>query len=145
MGFIRSILAILGGMGLISIITQVLEFTLVGAAAGGQLTGMEQYFEVRNRPSLLAAGLVYNTVAAVLGGYMVAKIAGQQEMAHARIAALVQTAAMIYGFTAGEYAQFTPAWMRIALIAIVGPAMLAGASIRKRAEQLEPKSLEPKA
>ena len=133
MSFVRSILAILGGIGVISIVTQVLEFTLVGAVAGGQLAGMEQYFEVRNRPSILAAGLVYNSVAAVLGGYMVAKIAGQHEMAHARIAALVQTAAMIYGFTAGEYAQFTPAWMRVALIAIVGPAILAGATIRTRA------------
>ena len=131
--FIRSILAILVGIGLISIVTQVLEFTLVGAASGGQLTGMEQYFEVRNRPSILAAALVYNSVAAVLGGYMVAKIAREHEMVHARIAALVQTAAMIYAFTVGEYAQFTPAWMRVALIAVVAPAILAGASIRTRA------------
>ena len=146
-GFVRSILAILGGIGLVSIVSQLLEFTLVGAAAGGQLTGMQQYFEVRNRPSILAAGLVYNTVAAVLGGYMVAKIAGAQEMAHARIAALVQTAALIYGFTVGEFAQFTPGWMRVALIGLMGPAMLAGATIRTRAAAAETTSdsrLEPK-
>ena len=132
-GFLRSILAILGGIGLVSLVTQALEFTLVGAAADGQLTDMAHYFEVRNRPSILAAGLVYNTVAAVLGGYMTARIAGRQEMAHARIAALVLTASLIYGFTAGEFAQFTPAWMRIALIIITAPAMLAGAMVRARA------------
>jgi hypothetical protein len=133
MSFGRSILAILGGIGLVSLITQLLETTLVGAAAGGQVMDMPHYFAVRNRPSILAAGLVYNTVAAVLGGYMTARIAGQQEMAHARIAALVLTASLIYGFTAGEFAQFTPAWMRIALIVLTAPAMLAGAMIRQRA------------
>ena len=129
----RGLIAILGGIGLVSLVTQLLEFTLVGAAAGGQLTDMAHYFEVRNRPSILAAGLVYNTVAAVLGGYVTAKIAGQHEMAHARIAALVLTASLIYGFTAGEYARFTPGWMRVALIMLTGPAMLAGAMVRERA------------
>ena len=133
MTFIRSLIAILGGIGLISLVAEVLEFTLVGAAAGGPLPDLDAYFAVRNRPSILGAKLVYNTVAAVLGGYMTAKIAGRHEMAHARIAALVQTAALIYGFTAGEFAAYTPVWMRAALIVLTGPAMLAGATIRTRA------------
>ncbi len=133
-GFLRSILAILGGIGLVSLITQLLETTLVGAAAGGQVLDMPHYFAIRNRPSILGAALVYNTVAALLGGYMTARIAGQQqEMAHARIAALVLTASMIYGFTAGPFAEFTPGWMRIALIMLTAPAMLAGAMVRARA------------
>ena len=143
MNFGRSILAVLGGIGLVSLITQLLETTLVGAAAGGQVMDMPHYFAVRNRPSILAAGLVYNTVAAVLGGYMTARIAGQQEMAHARIAALVLTASLIYGFTAGEFAHFTPAWMRIALIMLTAPGMLAGAMVRARAGKAQ--SPEPKA
>ena len=133
MNVVRSLLAILGGIGVVSLVTQLLEFTLVGAAAGGQLTDMAHYFEIRNRPSILAAGLVYNTVAAVLGGYMTAKIAGQHEMAHVRIAALVMTAGLIYGFTAGEFARYTPVWMRIALIMLTAPAMLAGGMVRARA------------
>ena len=133
MSFIRSIVAVLAGMGVVAIISQLLEFTLVAAAAGGQLASMGQYFEVRNRPSILAAGLVYNTVAAVLGGYVVARTARVREMAHAQVAALIQTVALIYGSTAGEYANFTPVWMRIALVLLVGPSMLAGAAIRQRA------------
>jgi hypothetical protein len=97
---------------------------------------MDHYFQVRNRPSILAAGVVYNSIAAVLGGYVVAKIAGVEEMAHARVAAIVQTAALIYGFTVGEYAHFTPVWMRVVLVGLMGPAMLAGASIRARAARL---------
>jgi hypothetical protein len=49
----------------------------------------------------------------------------------------VQTAALIYGFTAGEYAAYTPIWMRIALIGLTGPAMLAGGMIRHRAARHE--------
>jgi hypothetical protein len=133
MNIIRSIMAILGGIGLISIVAELLEFTLVAAAAGGPLTDLEGYFAIRNRPSILATKLVYNSVAAVLGGYMTAKIAGRREMLHAQVAAALQTAALIWGFTIGEYAGVTPVWMRIALVLLTGPAMLVGALVRARA------------
>lgn len=133
MNIIRSIIAVLGGIGLVSLVAEVLEFTLVASAAGGPPTDLEAYFAVRNRPSILGAKLVYNTVAAVLGGYMVARIAVEREMRHAQAAAVLQTAALIWGFTVGEYAGFTPVWMRIALVLLTGPAMIAGAAVRARA------------
>ena len=125
---LRSIIAVLGGIGLAT-----LEFTLVSAAAGGAITDLAGYFEVRNRPAILAAKLVYNSVAAILGGYMTARIAGSREMLHAGVAAAVQTFALIWGFTVGEYAAFTPVWMRVALVLLTGPAMLVGASVRAKA------------
>jgi hypothetical protein len=130
---IRSIIAVLGGIGLLSIVVEVLEFTLVSAVAGAPPTDLPGYFAVRNQPAILAAKLGYNSVGAVLGGYLTARVAGRQEMAHGGIAAIVQTAALIYGFTVGEFAGFTPVWMRIALVLVTGPAMLLGASIRARA------------
>jgi hypothetical protein len=54
-------------------------------------------------------------------------------MRHAAAAALLQTAALIWGFTAGEYASYTPLWMRLALVLLMGPAIMAGAAIRARA------------
>ena len=130
---VRSLVAVLGGILLISVVVEVLEFTLVNARAGGAITDMTQYFAVRNQPVMLGAKLVYNSLTAVIGGYMVAKVAGSREMLHGAVAALVQTAALIWGFTAGEYAAFTPVWMRIALVCLTGPAMLLGASVRARA------------
>jgi heme/copper-type cytochrome/quinol oxidase subunit 3 len=132
---VRSIIAVLGGIGLASLVVEALEFTLVNAVAGGTIADMAGYFAVRNQPAVLGAKLVYNTLAAVLGGYMTAKIAGDRERLHAGVAALAQTAALIWGFTAGEYAEFTPVWMRIALVVVTGPAMLGGAAIRARAAQ----------
>jgi hypothetical protein len=130
---IRSIVAVLGGIGLISIVVEALEFSLVNAVAGGAITDMQGYFAVRNQPGILIAKLGYNSVGGVLGGYLTAKVAGRQEMRHGWAAAILQTAGLVWGFTGGEFAAFTPVWMRIALVLLTGPAMLVGASIRARA------------
>jgi hypothetical protein len=130
---IRSIIAVLGGIGLFALVTETLEFALVTAAAGGSISDMPEYFAVRNRPVILAAKLLYNTMAAILAGYITAKVAGRRERFHAAVVAIVQTIALVWGFTAGEYASFTPAWMRVALVLTTGPAMMLGAAIRARA------------
>ncbi|MBI4266283.1 MAG: hypothetical protein HY657_18065 [Acidobacteria bacterium] len=133
MNLVRSLIAVIGGVALVSLVVEPLEFTLVNAVADASIEDMAGYFAVRNRPGILAAKLVYNSLAAVLGGYMAAKIAGTREMAHASAAALLQTAALIWGFTLSEYAPFTPAWTRVALVVLTGPAMLAGGMIRAKA------------
>jgi hypothetical protein len=130
---LRSALAVIAGVAIISLVVQSLEFTLVNAAAGEPVRDMAGYFTVANRPSMLAAKLAYQTLAAILGGYMTAKIAGSDRMTHGALAAAVQTTALVWGFTAGEYASFTPVWMRIALVGVTGPAMLAGAWVRAQA------------
>ena len=142
MNLLRSVLALLVGLGLFRLVVALLETVLVGASAGGAVTNEAEYFAVRNRPGMLAAALGYNMMAAFLAGYVTAKIAGAQEMMHAGVAAAVQTAALIWGFTAGEYASSTPVWTRIALVSLTGPAMMAGALIRARAAEVR---LEPDA
>ena len=139
----RSVIAVIGGVALISLVVESLEFTLVNAVADEEVLDLAGYFAVRNQPAVLGAKLVYNTLAALLGGYMTAKIAGTAEMTHGGVAALVQTAALVWGFTAGEYASFTPLWTRIALVLLMGPAMMAGAAIRARAAQAQPPADAP--
>lgn len=123
----------LGGIGLVSLVTEALEFTLVRAVAGGPIPDMTAYFVVRNRPAILAAKLVYTSLAALLGGYMTAKVAASREMTHAVVAAVIQTVALVWGFTASEYAPFTPVWMRVALVLLTGPAMVVGGAVRATA------------
>ena len=135
---VRSILAVLVGLGVVSLVTEVLEFALVNAVAGARIADLGTYFAIRNEPGLLAAKLVYNTLAALLGGYVTARIAAGEEMPHATIGALVKTAALIWGFTVDEFATYTPVWMRVALVLSTGPAMLAGAWVRAHAVRLKP-------
>jgi hypothetical protein len=132
----RSLLALLVGMGLFRLVVAVLETALVGAAANGPVTNEAEYFAVRNTPAMLAAALGYNSVAAFLAGYVMAKIAGAHHVRIAGVGAAIQTAALIWSFTAGEYAAYTPAWTRIALVVLTGPAMVAGAAVRARAASI---------
>lgn len=137
MTIVRSIVAVLGGLAVISLLVEPLEFSLVNAVADAPIGSMQEYFAVRNRPGLLAAKLVYNALAAVLGGYLTAKIAGTAEMRHGALVAAAQTAAFIWGFTVGDYASYTPVWMRVALTLVTAPAILAGAAIRHAAAQAQ--------
>ena len=82
---------------------------------------------------MLAAALGYNAAAAFLAGYVMTKVAGTRDVMLAGVGAAVQTAALIWAFTAGEYAAYTPVWTRIALVVLIGPAIVAGAAVRVRA------------
>jgi hypothetical protein len=133
---IRSLAAVLFGVGLFAILDQVLETVLVRAAADAQIANLETYFAIRNEPQQLGAKVVYNILAALLGGFMTARIAGREELQHAIVAALVVTAQLAWAFTMSDFAGFTPVWTRAALLLVVGPSMVAGGWVRARAVQL---------
>jgi hypothetical protein len=130
---LRSLFAVLLGVGFVSLIVEVLEFAAVNAYAGARIADMGTYLAIRNEPLLLGAKVVYNTLAALLAGYITAKVAAGEEMTHALIAAAVKTAALVWGFTTDELAGTTPAWMMVVLLATTGPGMLAGAWVRAQA------------
>ncbi|MDA1184148.1 MAG: hypothetical protein O2930_05825 [Acidobacteria bacterium] len=131
----QSLLALLVGMGIFRLVVAVLETVLVGAVADGPVTSEAAYFAVRNQPAMLAAALAYNSAAAFLGGYVITKIAGARDLMLGGVGAAVQTAVLVWSFSAGEYAAYTPIWTRIALVFLTGPAMVAGAAVRARAAQ----------
>ena len=61
---VRSLLALLVGIGLFRLVVAILETVMVGAAANGPLTNEAEYFAVRNQPVLLVAVLGFNSAAA---------------------------------------------------------------------------------
>lgn len=136
-GSSRSLTAVLAGIVVAAVLPEVLETTLVRAAADGPLPDLSAYFAVRNQPALLAARVATGALTAVLAGYFVARLAGSLELGHAALAALVHTASLAWGYTAGEYASATPVWARAALVAGAMPAMIAGAWVRRRARLAE--------
>jgi hypothetical protein len=133
---LRSFLAVLVGMGFFRLTVSVLETVLVGSVADSPITNEAEFFAIRNQSGILVAALGYNAFAALLAGYIAGKLAGEHEMLHAGIAAAVQTAAMTWEFTGGAYAHFTPVWMRIALVVLIAPAMVAGAKVRQMAREI---------
>ena len=104
----RGIIGVMGGLVLYMVISEVLETALVAATSEVRPTDVASYYAARNRPAILGAKLAYNTLTALLAGYMTAKVAGEREMVHGRMAAFVQTVELAWRFLAGD----TPASRR---------------------------------
>jgi hypothetical protein len=133
---VRSLIGILGGIVIISFLTQLLEVPLVNVFAAAPITDMKGYLAARNQPPIHVAMLVIGGITGLLAGYLVAKIAAQYEMQHAAFAAALQSLLLIRGFAANEAAQTLPTWLKVTLVAVTVAAMLLGASVRARAAKL---------
>lgn len=134
---VKSLTAVLGAILVIFALGQVLEVVLVMTLSDPRPETIEQYFSVRERTPIQIGILISHGIAALLGGYIAARIAGSQEMLHAAIAATVQIGFLLWGFAPGENAAMTPLWNRVALVAVTAPAMLAGASVRAKARAFQ--------
>jgi hypothetical protein len=134
---IRGLIAVLGGLLVLFVLSQVMELVLVRTAAQQPLKDLGEYMAVRNRTGVLAGLVASQVVAALLAGYMSAKLAGSAELLHAGIAAALQTVLFAWGFTSSETAPLTPVWMRWAIILVTAPAMLVGAMVRAKARALQ--------
>ena len=135
---VRSVIGVLGGIVIISFLTQLLELPLVNLFAPGPITDMNGYLAARNQTSIHVAMLVIAAVTGLLAGYLVAKIAGQYEVPHAAFAALLQALLLVRSYASADPAAALPLWLEIALVMVTVAAMLLGASVRARAARLEP-------
>jgi hypothetical protein len=134
---LRSIGGVLGGLGVISLMIQALEFSLVMAISGGKVADMRAVLSPcqPTRYACRQAGVLPDR--GLLGGYVTARVAMKHEIHHVAVAAAAQTVALIWGFTRGEFASYTPIVIRVALIVLTGPAMMVGAAVRARAANAE--------
>ena len=135
---VKSIIAVLGGIVIISFLSQLLEVPLVQALTSAPIGDMNAYMAARNQPPMHAALVVIAGVTGVLGGYLVAKIAGEHELLHAGVAAVLQTLLLVRGFAAEDAGAVLPGWVRVALVLVTMTAMLLGATVRARAASLRP-------
>lgn len=131
MRMLRSVIAVIAGLVLISLIVEPLEFALVALVNGAVVTEQEAYFTVRNQPALLAAKVVYNTAAAVIGGYVAAWIARRAPLTHGVTLALVQTVAFGWALTRPELRGTTPDWMWACLIVLTFGGIVAGSTLQR--------------
>jgi hypothetical protein len=133
---VRSVIAVLGGIVVISFLTQLLEVPLVNVLASEPIVDMNGYLAARNKPIVHAGLLMIAALTGLLSGYLVAKIAGEYEVRHAVVTAAVQTALLIRGFDDPVAAATLPAWVKVSLVLVTVPAMLLGAVVRARAASL---------
>ena len=129
---LRSVLVVLGGLLLLGFIDQTLEQTLVMALADGPVRDEASYLAVRNSPQVLAVLLATHAVAALLTGYVLAKLAGSHEVQHAAATAALVTLLLVAASMAPNVL-VPPVWVRVAMGVITPPALMAGAYIRGQA------------
>jgi hypothetical protein len=132
MQILRSLLAVLVGLVLISLIVEPLEFGLVAAVNGGVTTDPDTYIRVRNGPAFLAAKVVYNTAAAIVGGWVTARLARRAPMAHGLVLAVIQKAAFGWAVANPALRRTTPDWMWACLIVLTFAGIMTGARLHRQ-------------
>ena len=129
MNAIRGLVAVIGALAVTRLLVQPLEITLVNALAQQPLNTPADFASILNAPLMMAARLFYTGAAAILGGYVAARIAVHDPMRYTMVAAAFQAIVLIWGFAAG-YALPTPIWMRLALVIVSTMGILAGGAVR---------------
>lgn len=140
MRMLRSILACGFGLVVISLIVESLEFGLVALRNRGVTTDPEVYFSVRNQPAILAAKLVYNTAAAIVGGFVAARLAGRAAVVHGIVLAVVQTIAFGWALANPALRRSTPDWMWACLIVLTFAGIIIGSLLEVRRLANKPRS-----
>lgn len=137
MNTIRGLVAVIGGLAVTRLLVQPLEITFVNALSGQPVQTASDFAAVLNSPSMMVARVLYTGVAAILGGYVTARIAIHDPVRYTMIAALFQAIVLVVGFAAG-YALPTPLAMQVALVVSSTLGILAGGAVRSAVAALPP-------
>ena len=133
---IRSVVAVIGGVLLLNFMSSTLQNTLISVVAQATPTDEAAFVAVRNRPIVLGISLVTHVLAATLAGYIIAKVSGVHEVRHAMVAAALL--AIGYGSTfMTDNPVLPPAWVRVAMLLVTPPALVAGAHVRAEARAIQ--------
>ncbi len=129
--FVFSVLGILTGLLLVTLISESVEIMIVKTLSGKSLTELTQnqdeYFAIRNEPTIVALKLVYNTTAAFIGGYACAVVVRGRVLLPVLILAGIQALGFVYGMTLSPYASTTALWLWLTLTVLsVGAIIGAG-------------------
>ncbi len=123
MKFIRFIVAFLLGMITITLLTEVVEFMIVKVVSGHSFDYLssyqDEYFEIRNRPWILGAKILYTFIGSLCGGLIATYIAKNVSKITIITLTIVQFAGLSYGAFFSDFSNFTPLWMWILLLIIV--------------------------
>lgn len=120
------------GMIAITILTEVVEFTIVKITSGYSFdylsSNQNEYFEIRNKPWILVFKILYTFVASFCGGFIATYIAKNTSKITIVSLSVVQVAGLIYGAFFSDFSDLTPLWMWVLLLIIVPSGIYYGHS-----------------
>lgn len=130
--WIRTPLAIVVGLVVISVIVEPLEAGLVILLNEGTVPAPERYLEIRNQSWFLILKFAYNFAAAAVGGYLAARIAGRWPLLHAATLAALQSLLFFWAISRPEMRAFAPDWAWAGFVIATATGVLAGAALQAR-------------
>ena len=139
---IRSAVAVVGGPLLLIFVASTLATVLLGVLSQGNVTDESAMLALQNRPVVLIMNVVTHALASTLAGYILAKVAGLYEVRHAMVAAGLLTVVHLFALSYDD-PRLPPMWVRIVMLLITPPAMIAGAHIRAEARVIQAEQAGP--
>ncbi|MDX1521909.1 MAG: hypothetical protein R3264_09805 [Anaerolineae bacterium] len=128
------ILGIVIGLMAITLVTELIEFTTVAILSGKSFADLsndpQAYFAVRNRPGVLIFKIIYNFIAAIIGGYLTTWIAKSWAAIGVYLLIAIQTLLLVWAGFLSDLSTTGPVWMWIALIVITPIGIYAGYRLR---------------
>jgi len=134
MKHLRLVVSVIAGLMVLTLLVEGIEFFLITSISGKDRDYLQNnqdfYFAARNTPPILAAKLVYTLIAAGIGGYLAALIAGPAARGAIFILIGVQTASLLWGGFLSEWASTAPLWLWLALILVTSSGLYLGYRVR---------------
>jgi hypothetical protein len=130
MTVVRSALAVLAGILVVSLLVEPLEFGLVALLNGAPTFEPTEYLAIRNQTWFLAAKFGYNGAAGVVGGYISGTIAGRRPVLHASVTAAVQILLIAVALMDANMARTAPTWAWVGILLATSTGLVAGGWLR---------------
>ena len=119
----RMLVGVVLGMLTMTVVAESIEFAIVSVMLGKSFdylsTHQAEYFAARNQTGVLIAKMLYNSIAAIAGGYVTTWVARHQVRTGVALMIGIQVSALVWGGFFSALAETGPQWMWLALILVM--------------------------
>lgn len=132
MKIIRSVIAVLAGLIVLTVVGETIEYVITVFIYGADSGSNESYFGIRNQPLNLVYKLIYNFLCGMLGGVVAVKIASNRKPIHGYALASIQLISFIWAMTDNEMRSFAPLWAWVSFTVVTVGGIITGARLAVR-------------
>ncbi|MEP1032007.1 hypothetical protein [Ekhidna sp.] len=126
MQYFKLILFIIVSLILVTLLVEVVEFSLVALVNDQSFSDLPQdqevYFSLRNQTSILIAKPIYTFIVVLVVTYLGAKVLNRYRKLYFITLAIVQSIGILYGAFLSEFKESLPLWywMLLLLVILIG-------------------------
>lgn len=123
MHYFRLILSIVLSLILITLLVEMIEFSIVALVSGQSFSEVPQdqeaYFSLRNQTTILIAKPIYTFIVAFMVSYLGSKFLLQYRISFFITLAIIQSTGILYGAFLSEYKNSLPLWYWLLLLLVI--------------------------